>query len=79
MIRPHNSTSIPSSAPSGASKTVGSWPNPGGRWVNITNVSDKNIRGISLGKGPTNALKYYGRAGGADGNIVPRLRLTYEK
>ena len=79
VIRPHNSTSIPSSAPSGASKTVGSWPNPGGRWVNITNVSDKNIRGISLGKGPTSALKYYGRAGGADGNIVPRLRLTYEK
>ncbi|MGH3501575.1 MAG: hypothetical protein ACRDQA_11915 [Nocardioidaceae bacterium] len=61
------------------------WPNPGGRWVNITGSYDTNAwkggtrTGITLGPGPTFSRTYYGTAYGPGGEHPPRLKLTWKE
>lgn len=82
IIRPYNSTALSSTTPSGSHINSGSWPNPGGRWVNITSIASGSIRGFTLGKSGTSNLTYYGRFNGHTAGTVstrPQLRLTYTR
>ena len=82
LIRAYDSTTVPATGttPTGSLKSVGSWPKPGGKWVDITSISTTAIRGVTVGKAGSTNLLYYGRFNGASASSAkPQLRLTYTK
>jgi hypothetical protein len=79
LIRAYNSTSLSGSTPTGTIKSVGSWPKPGGKWVDITSIATASIRGVTLGKAGSTNLLYYGRFNSHTQANKPQLRLSYKR
>lgn len=80
FIRASNATSLTSSTPSGTAVTSSGWPNPGGRWVNITSLVSTATRSVTIGKAGSTSLTYYGRFNShANSTNKPLLRLTYTR
>ena len=77
LIRAYNSTSLSNATPTGTIKSSGSWPKPGGRWVDITSIATTSIRGVTVGKAGSTNLLYYGRFNGRTQSYKPQLRVKY--
>lgn len=79
VIRPHNSTALTSTTPSGSSISVASWGVNSSKWVNITSIATSAIRGFSIGPGPSTSGTYYGRADGHSQTHKPQIRISYTR
>lgn len=82
IIRCDGGSAISGSAIGGSAVTVGGWPKPGGRWVDITSIAPnggRGVRRVQVGKTGSSSRVYYGWFDGHQESSPPVLRVTYSR